>query len=166
VKAGRRRVADADYGEAVTRSARPSRLLRWFSALTIAVAGLALAGCDQTGSRAHVSGTGAAVAGQPTATATAQPAADGVQQVVIDATDEFHFRPDTVLAHPGKLRITLTNPSVFPADLTIPTLGVHSDTVFAGKSAVIEVTIPAAGDYSFVCTFHAHDGMTGTLVVS
>jgi plastocyanin len=166
VKAGRRGAAGADYREAVTRSARPSRPHRWFAALVIAVAGLALAGCTQSGSRAHVSGTGAAVAAQPSATATAQPAADGVQQVVIDATDEFHFKPDTVLARPGKLRITLTNPSVFPVDLAIPTLGVHSTTVFAGKSSVIEVTISAAGDYSFVCTFHEHDGMTGTLIVS
>lgn len=150
----------ADYGEVVKRAVRC-----WF-VMALFITGLALAGCTQTGSRAHVSGTGAAVAGEPSATATAEPAADGVQQVVIDTTDENHFKPDTVLAHPGKLRITLTNPSVFPVDLAIPTLNVHSSTVFAGDTSVIEVNIPATGEYSFVCTFHEHEGMTGTLIVS
>lgn len=142
------------------------RAARCLFVMVVVAAGLVLAGCTQSGSRAHVSGTGAAVAGAPSATATAQPAADGVQQVVIDATDENHFKPDTVLAHTGKLRITLTNPSAFPVDLAIPTLGVHSTTVFAGNTSVIEVSIPKTGAYSFVCTFHEHEGMTGTLIVS
>jgi plastocyanin len=138
----------------------------------VAVAGIAgalavtLGGCAVSGTHVHVSGTGAAVAAVPSATATARPAADGVQQVLIDATDDSHFKPDVVLAHPGKLRITLTNASLYPQDLSIPTLGVHSATVFAGNSATITFTIPAAGSYPFVCTFLQHQGMTGELVVS
>jgi len=130
------------------------------------LAGSLLAGCSRTGSHVHVSGTGPAVSGAPSATATARPAADGVQQVVVDATDDNHFKPDVVLARVGKLRITVTNPSVFPVDLSFPTLGVNSTTIFTGKSTVVTVDVPAAGSYPFVCTFHEHEGMTGSLVVS
>jgi plastocyanin len=122
------------------------------------------AGCTRTGSQ-HVPGRGAAVAGQPTATATAQPAADGVQQVVIDTTDDNHFKPDAILAKPGKLRITVTNPSAFPVDLEIPSLSVHSTTIFAGNSTTVTVDIPSAGSYPFDCSFHESEGMTGELVV-
>jgi len=136
-------------------------------ALVVGVALLTgVVGCSAGGSRTHVSGTGAAVAAQPSATATAQPAADGVQQVVIDTTDDNRFTPDVVFAHPGKLRITVTNPSVFPVDLAIPSLDVRSITIFSGNSAVVTVDLPSAGSYPFVCTFHAHDGMTGSLVVT
>ena len=136
-------------------------------AVAAAAAGaLTLTACSPSGSRAHVSGTGAAVAGEPSVSATAQPAADGVQQVVIDTTDDNHFRPDAVFAHPGRLRITITNPSVVPVDFAIPALGVSSTTIFSGNSTTVTVDVAAAGSYSFVCTFHAHEGMTGSLVVS
>lgn len=134
--------------------------------VALALGAAVVAGCSRTGSQAHVSGTGPAVTGDPSATATARPAADGVQQVVVDATDDNHFKPDVVLAHVGKLRVTVTNPSVFPVDLSFPTLGVHSTTIFTGNSAVVTVDVTAAGSYPFVCTFHEHDGMTGSLVVS
>jgi plastocyanin len=150
----------------VSGSARPSgSALRRVRVVAVGGVLSALAGCSPTGSHVHVSGTGVALAAAPTATATARAAADGVQQVVIDTTDDFRFKPDVVLAHPGKLRITVTNPSVFPVDLAIPALGVHSTTIFAGDSAVVAVDLPASGDFPFVCTFHEHDGMTGSLVV-
>ena len=136
------------------------------AAPVVAALVVTLGACTPGGSRAHVSGTGPAVAGEPSVSATAQPAADGVQQVVIDTTDDNHFRPDAVFAHPGKLRITITNPSVVPVDFAIPTLGVASTTIFSGNSATVTVDVAAAGSYPFVCTFHAHEGMTGSLVVS
>jgi plastocyanin len=137
------------------------------AALALAALGLiaTTAGCTGSGSR-HAAGSGVAVAGEPSSSATARPAADGVQQVVIDTTDDNHFKPDVVFARPGRLRITVTNPSVVPVDLVIPTLGVRSITIFAGRSSTVDVDVPAAGSYPFVCTFHAHEGMTGVLVVS
>jgi plastocyanin len=144
-------------------------LLRWSrtrGGLIAVIAGVLLTGgCTRTGSQ-HVPGSGAVVAGQATATATARPAADGVQQVVVDATDDNRFKPDVVLAHPGKLRITVTNPSAVPVDFAVPALGVHSATIFSGQTATVNVDVTAVGSYQFVCTFHEHDGMVGDLVVS
>lgn len=130
----------------------------------VAVLIVSLAGC--TNARQHASGTAGAQAGVPSASATAQPAADGVQQVVIDTTNDDRFKPDVVYAHPGKVRITITNTSVLPHDFAIPTLGVSSSTVFAGDSATVTVDVTQAGVYPFVCTFHQHQGMDGELIVS
>jgi plastocyanin len=122
-------------------------------------------GCAN-GPKLHVSGTGAPKAGQGSASASAQPAADGVQQIVIDTLDGEHFKPDVVFAHPGKLRITITNLSVLPHNFEVPTLGVRSETIFAGHSTTVTFDVATAGSYSFDCGFHQHDGMTGQLIVS
>ncbi|MDQ1465525.1 MAG: hypothetical protein QOC73_2466 [Actinomycetota bacterium] len=127
-----------------------------------------VSGCAN-GPKLHVSGTGAPKAGGPgqrSASATAQPAADGVQQIVIDTLDSEHFKPDVVFAHPGKLRITISNPSVLPHNFEVPALGVRSETIFAGHSTTVTFDVAAAGSYSFDCGFHQHDGMTGQLIVS
>jgi plastocyanin len=133
--------------------------------LLIASLVLAISGCAN-GAKLHVSGTGAPKAGGVSASATAQPAADGVQQIVIETVDGEHFRPDVVFARPGKLRITITNPSVLPHTFEVPTLGVRSETIFAGKTTIVTLDIPATGAYPFDCGFHQHDGMTGQLIVS
>jgi plastocyanin len=137
--------------------------------LTLIVATTALAvtvsGCT-SGTKMRVSGTGAPRADQASASATAQPAADGVQQIVLDAIDGEHFRPDVVFAHPGKLRVTITNQSVVPHNFEVPTLNVKSETIFAGRSTTVTLDLSSTGLYSFDCGFHAHDGMTGQLIVS
>jgi plastocyanin len=124
----------------------------------------ALAGCSTN--RPHVSGTGPPRAASPSATATAEPAADGVQQVVVTATDDNHFSPDVIVVKPGKVRITVQNPTVLPQDFAVPALGVHSPTIFAGNSLTVVVDAATAGSFPFVCTFEEHNGMVGTLVVS
>ena len=126
---------------------------------------VAVGGCTP-GNKVHVSGTGAPKAGEPSASATAQPAADGVQQIVLDAVDGEHFKPDVVFAHPGELRVTITNQSVIPHDFEVPSLNVKSETIFAGKSTTVTLNLSATGVYDFVCGFHEHDGMTGQLIVS
>jgi plastocyanin len=127
---------------------------------------LAVAGCSANNTTLHVSGTGAPKADQATAPATAQPAADGVQQIVIDTLDDGHFKPDVIYAKPGQLRITITNPSVVPQDFEVPALNVHSETIFAGHSTTVTFNVPAAGAYTFDCHFQEHEGMTGQLIVS
>jgi plastocyanin len=126
----------------------------------------ALAGCQAGGTHIHVSGTNEAVVAPASATATAGYAADGTQQVVITATNNNTFEPDVIFARPGTLRVTVSNPSVFPIDLTVPSLNVRSTTIFAGRTAVVTFDIPTPGQYQFQSSFHAHDGMTGTLVVN
>jgi plastocyanin len=133
--------------------------------LALAAMLLTVAGCTP-GTKLHVSGTGAPKAGQPSASATAQPAADGVQQIVLDAVDGERFKPDVVFAHPGKLQVTITNQSVVPHNFQVPSLNVKSETIFAGRSTTVTLDLPATGVYSFDCGFHEHDGMTGQLIVS
>src|SRR5450432_476905 len=128
--------------------------------------GLVMAGCSANSTTLHVSGTGAPKPDQATASATAQPAADGVQQIVIDTLDDGHFKPDVIYAKPGQLRVTITNPSVLPQDFEVPSLNVHSETIFAGRSATVTLDLKAAGVYTFDCHFHEHDGMTGQLMVT
>jgi len=127
---------------------------------------LLMAGCSANTTTRHVSGTGAPKPDQASASATAQAAADGVQQIVIDTLDDNHFKPDVVYAKPGQLRVTITNPSVVPQDFEVPSLGVHSETIFAGHSTTVTFNVPAAGVYSFDCHFQEHEGMTGQLIVS
>ena len=127
---------------------------------------LLVCGCANIGARAHVSGTGAPQAGEPSATATAEPAADGVQQVVVKATDDNHFLPDVIYAHLGKIRITIENPTVLPQDFAVPSLGIHSPTIFAGNSATVVVDATTTGSFPFVCSFEEHNGMVGSLVIS
>jgi plastocyanin len=114
----------------------------------------------------HVSGTGAPKAVQASASASASAGADGVQQITIATNDDDHFVPDAIYAHTGQLRITITNPSVSPQEFEVPTLGVHSETIFAGQSLTLTITIPSSGVYAFDCIFHEHDGMTGQLIIS
>ena len=127
---------------------------------------LTIAGCAANNTTLHVSGTGAPKPDQATAPATAQPAADGVQQIVIDTLDDGHFKPDVIYAKPGQLRVTITNPSVVPQDFEVPSLNVHSETIFAGHSTTVTFNVPAAGVYTFDCHFEEHEGMTGQLIVS
>ena len=124
-----------------------------------------LTACSASSGTLHVSGTGAPRADQASASATAQPAADGVQQIVIDTLDDGHFKPDVVFAKPGKLRVTITNPSVLPQDFEVPSLDVHSETIFAGKSTTVTFDV-TTGVFTFDCHFQEHEGMTGQLIVS
>jgi plastocyanin len=144
---------------------RPNLLLTASALVSALVLMAACAGCAG-GGKVHVSGTGAPKAGVPSASASAQPAADGVQQIVIDTTDDDRFKPDVVFAHPGKLRITITNPSLLPHSFILPTLSVQSETIFAGKSVVVTVDLKDTGSYPFECGFHKHQGMVGQLIVS
>jgi plastocyanin len=135
-------------------------------AVLTVVTAVVVAGCGTPGTKLHVSGTGTARPGEASASATAQPAADGVQQIVIDAVDGEHFKPDAIYARTGKLRVTITNESVLPHNFTVPSLGVQSATIFAGHSISVSLDLKSGGVYPFLCTFHQHDGMTGQLIVT
>ncbi|MGH8862234.1 MAG: cupredoxin domain-containing protein [Jatrophihabitantaceae bacterium] len=101
-----------------------------------------------------------------TGTATASTVA-GVQQVRIEAGDDYRFHPSTIVVHPGTVEIVLVHTGTggphdwsltgFPADF-VPLTN-------AGDTRVARFVAPSPGKYQFVCTIHARQGQTGTLVV-
>jgi plastocyanin len=92
---------------------------------------------------------------------------NGVQQVRIEATDQFRFHPSTIVVHPGKVRIVLVNVGKgAPHNLQLE--GIPADFVplaSAGQTEQATFTAPSPGTYTFVCTLHIKEGMTGKLVV-
>jgi plastocyanin len=123
-----------------------------------AAAVLALAACSNTES---------AVNRRPhTGTATASTVA-GVQTVTIEAGDDYRFHPSTIVVHRGTVKIILKHTGTggphdwsltgFPADFVPVTA--------AGQTSQATFVAPSPGKYQFVCTIHAKQGQTGTLVV-
>ena len=103
-------------------------------------------------------------------TATASPASDGVQQVIITSDVDLRFHPSTIVVHPGKVRIVLKNtakPGAGPPhNLLVNGLpGVFIGTTEAGATQSVTFTAPAPGTYSFVCTIHRAQNQTGKLIV-
>jgi plastocyanin len=137
---------------------RPPRAARIAAA---ALAGIvALTACSNTSSpvnrRPH---TGSATAVD----------VNGVEQVTIQAGDDFRFNPSTIYVHTGRtVRIVLVHTgtgaphdwqlSAFPSDM-IPLLSAQ------GQQGSTTFVAPSPGRYQFVCTIHLRQGQTGTLVV-
>jgi plastocyanin len=136
----------------------PRRLVVLAPALAITL--LALAGCVRepaVNARPHV-GTG-----------TASDVA-GVQQVTLRSGLELRFTPATIVVHPGTVRLVLVNTSDPgagpPHNVTftgLPTANIP--TTDAGRESSVTFTAPAPGTYKFVCSIHARQGQTGTLIV-
>jgi plastocyanin len=92
---------------------------------------------------------------------------NGVQQVTLTVNDTFRFDPSTVVVHQGTVKITLVHKGSgaphdfalngFPADQT--------GLVNTGGTTSTTFTTPSAGTYTFECTLHVAQGMTGTLIV-
>jgi len=91
-----------------------------------------------------------------------------VREVVLEARDvAFNADNPTIEARPGeRLRIVVrnTDPGVVHS-VTIP--GLTEDVVHVeyGEQVSLEVTMPASGDFEYVCPQHAPK-MKGKLVVS
>jgi plastocyanin len=103
-------------------------------------------------------------------TASASPASDGVQQVVITSGVDLRFHPSTIIVHRGKVRIVLDNTSKPgagpPHNLQVTGLpGAFIGTTVAGQAQAVTFTAPAPGTYSFVCLIHAAQNQTGKLIV-
>jgi len=78
------------------------------------------------------------------------------------------FDKKTLVAHAGKVTLTLTNPSPIPHDIAIKGNGVDvkgAVVTGGGRSSVTAVLKP--GTYTFYCTVPGHEaaGMRGTLTV-
>lgn len=106
--------------------------------------------------------TAAPVSGSATASLVA-----GVQQVRIEAGDDYRFHPATITVQPGPVRIVLKHTgsgaphdwqlSGFPKDF-VP-------LVQPGETHSATFTAPAPGSYRFICTIHVQQGQVGTLIV-
>jgi plastocyanin len=143
------------YGQLMPLPARARRAPVWAG---VAAAVLAAAACSNS--------QAPTARGPHTGTVSAS-VVNGVQEVRIEATDQFRFHPSTIVVHPGKVRVVLVNVGKgaphnllvkgFPADF-VPLAG-------AGQSEAATFTAPSPGSYTFVCTLHTKEGMTGKLVV-
>jgi len=101
-------------------------------------------------------------------TVTITPNASGVQEVEVDASDNYRFVPSTIHAQPGTIKLTLVNNATSETHNLVfkpggPTAEIPYLAPKTKKSITFDVT---AGDYPFVCTFHESLGQKGTLIVS
>jgi plastocyanin len=129
--------------------------------LSVPAAALAIAGSLVACSNRESSANRQPHSGSATASVV-----DGIQQITLKAVN-FRFSPSTITVHPGKVRVLLTNAGQgaphnfsvldFPADF-VPLAS-------AGQTTQATFTAPSPGRYEFVCTIHAKQGQTGTLVV-
>lgn len=92
---------------------------------------------------------------------------NGVQQVTLTVNDTFRFDPSVVTVHQGTLKITLRHTgSGAPHDFSLNRFPAdHTGLVNAGGTTSTMFTTPSPGTYTFECTLHVAQGMTGTLIV-
>jgi plastocyanin len=94
----------------------------------------------------------------------------GVQQITLRSGLDLRFTPSTIVVHPGTVRLILVNTAKAgagpPHNITfagLPTANIPDTD--AGLQSSVTFVAPAPGKYSFVCTIHARQGQTGTLIV-
>jgi plastocyanin len=94
----------------------------------------------------------------------------GIQQITLRSGVDLRFTPSTIIVHPGTVRLILANtaqPGAGPPhDVTfsgLPTANIP--TTDAGRESAVTFVAPAPGTYNFVCSIHARQGQTGTLIV-
>ncbi|HEU5267947.1 MAG TPA: cupredoxin domain-containing protein [Jatrophihabitans sp.] len=95
----------------------------------------------------------------------------GVQQVRITTGVDLRFHPSTIVVHPGKVRIILANKtgrgSGPPHNLDVTGIpGAFVPLTQFNQTRQVTFIAPSPGRYRFVCTIHANQGQTGTLVVT
>lgn len=128
------------------------------AACLLAVGGFVLVACTNTQSPANR---------RPQSGAATASVIAGVQQITIQAGDDYRFHPSTITVHPGKVEVILHHPGTgaphnwqltgFPADFVPLTA--------AGQTSKATFIAPAPGKYRFICTIHVAQGQTGTLIV-
>ena len=94
----------------------------------------------------------------------------GVQQITLRSGLDLRFTPATIVVHRGTVRLILVNTSKPgagpPHDVTFAGLpGANIPTTYAGRESSVTFVAPAPGTYHFVCSIHARQGQTGTLIV-
>jgi plastocyanin len=143
-------------------------LIALLSALAIPVAGC---GGDDNGS----DGGGAGTSEQPAETqaeTTEAPAAGGgeaqVLKIAADPSGALKFDKSSLTAKPGKVTISMDNPSSLPHAVEIEGNGVEVAGETVQKGGVSKATADVKpGEYEFYCPVDGHRqaGMEGTLTV-
>lgn len=133
-----------------------------------AVLGLAACSSDSKSS-SSTSTTGAAkkttapvqLSGQVTNKGTKDISGKGASTDLELEADDFYFNPTFVKAAPDqKITVKLKNEGSATHTFTSTALNVDQE-VAPGKSATIEVTVPASGNAAWYCRFHRSSGMQG-----
>lgn len=90
-----------------------------------------------------------------------------VQQVTISAGDDYRFHPSTIVVHRGRVRIVLHHTGTGgPHDWSLTGFpAAFVPLTQAGQTSSATFAAPSPGRYQFVCTIHARQGQTGTMVV-
>ena len=93
---------------------------------------------------------------------------NGLQQVRIEAGNDYRFHPSTVTVHPGRVRVVLVNTgSGAPHDWQLPRYPRdYVPQIGARQTASDTFTAPRPGRYQFICTIHVQQGQVGTLIVA
>jgi plastocyanin len=113
---------------------------------------------------------------QPEVNARPHPGTDtvstvnGVQQITLRSGVDLRFTPSTIVVHRGLVRLVLVNTSERgagpPHDVTFNGLpAANVATTQAGYMSSVTFMAPAPGTYQFVCSIHARQGQTGTMIV-
>jgi plastocyanin len=94
----------------------------------------------------------------------------GVEQITLRSGLDLRFTPATIVVHPGTVRLVLINTAKpgagSPHDVTFTGLpSANIPTTYAGRESSVTFVAPAPGTYHFVCSIHARQGQTGTLIV-
>ncbi|CAN5769677.1 hypothetical protein BH18ACT7_BH18ACT7_02850 [soil metagenome] len=98
---------------------------------------------------------------------TVTPDADGVQAVTLVTQDNFRFVPAEFTVVPGRVRVTVDNPSSNVHNLRYDEGGPGEEipVVRPGQEESIDFTVSTPGEYAFVCTFHSQFDQRGTMIV-
>lgn len=98
---------------------------------------------------------------------TVTPGADGVQAVTLVTQDNFRFVPAEFTVVPGRVRVTVDNPSPNVHNLRYDEGGPDEEipVVRPGEEESINFTISTPGEFAFVCTFHSQFDQRGTMIV-
>ena len=80
--------------------------------------------------------------------------------------DDFYFEPTVLMGEPGQtLSIELENEGQAPHTFTIESADIDEE-LQPGDKVETDVTFPDSGALTFICRFHAGQGMQGALSVS
>jgi plastocyanin len=134
-------------------------------AYLLAAATVALTACSNTKS---------AVSRHPQSGSAAASAIAGVQQITLQAGDDYRFHPATFTVHPGRVEVILHHPGTgaphnwqlvgFPADFVpLTAAGETSKATFTAPPIPAGRTSEA---YKFECTIHVAQGQVGTMIVT
>ena len=80
---------------------------------------------------------------------------------------EFKIEPATLSAAPGSM-LDVTNKGTTAHNLSVKGTGLHTTDIAPGGTEMLDLSTPAAGDYTVICAIPGHDaaGMTALLHVT